>query len=431
MNVRAIIYRSLLGIEKEKKYSSAVIENTLNKTEFSDVDKRFFIQAILGIIEKKITIDFIIGKFSKIKVNKLDLSTLILLRMGTYEIIYLDKVPQSATVNETVSLASDYSSRSKNYINAVLRNICNNIDSITDYSKIAENNIRLSVEYSYDLSIVDSLIKDYGSLKTESILKSMNIHKPTTVRVNTNKISLTEFSLLYPSAENCHYSPFGFRIFDSAQLISALKKGHCFVQDESSQIAGIILDPKENDFIIDVCGAPGGKSFNASLISGCKSKIITFDIHEQKVKQIKSQSDHLGFKNIDSIVHNSETPVNEYLEKADKVICDVPCSGIGVIEKKPDIRNHNINTNSLPELQFTILSQSSKYLKPGGTLIYSTCTLKKAENDEVVKRFLDNNPNFYPDSFSCKDIISNNESITLFPDDYGFDGFFISKIKRK
>ncbi len=430
MNIRELVYKSLFSTEKDKKYSNIELSSKINANNLSGTDRAFFTSLFYGVTEKKITLDYFIKQYSSIPFSRLDLSAVILLRMGMYQILFMDKIPDSAAVNETVKIASRYSSRSKAFINAVLRKFSSEKNDLVYPNDVCNRIESLSVQYSIPTWICELWEKDYPG-NAENIIKELSLNRPITFRINSLKTDCDTIIAKYNNISKCEYSPYGIKLSKHTAVseFRPLINGECFVQDEASQIAGLVLSPSENQLIIDVCCAPGGKSFGAAMLTNDNAKIISCDIHENKLSLVKKEAEKLGIKSINVLTHNSTSAISEYVGKADRVICDVPCSGLGVIAKKSDIKYKDEKSiKDIDKIQYDILSASSKYLKNDGILLYSTCTLRKRENENVVEKFLNANPDFSLLPFEYGKIKSDSGMLTLFPNIYHTDGFFMAKI---
>lgn len=430
MNVRECAYKILTESERSEKYISIALDAFISSHSVTGEDKALLCALVYGVTERRISLDYIISAFSGRKVSSLDKEVLTLLRLGMYQILYLDKIPDSAASNETVKLASRYASRSKNFINALLRRLCREKNDLPYPTDTLE---RLSVTHSVPKELCLHFKKDYPE-RYEEIISLVNCRPRLTLTVNTLKTTREKLaSEIGDECEFCKNSEKGLRLtsnFPVSQL-QPLIDGRCFVQDEASQIAISALDAREGDTVVDVCSCPGGKAFFAAISMNDRGKIYCFDLHESKLSLIENQGKKLGLNILDVSCHDSSSPREDLIGKADKVICDLPCSGLGVIAKKPEIRYKSLSDLSeLDNIQRAILDASSKYVKVGGTLLYSTCTLRKAENEERVLAFVKENPDFELSPFSVGEISAENGFITLFPSENGTDGFFIAKLKR-
>ncbi len=443
-NARKICFDALLKTLEDNSYSNIVM-TSLMKKHYEEPRNRAFVCALYyGVIEREITLDYIISKFSKTKLNKIEKKVLVLLRMGVYQIIYMDKIPDSAAVNETVGLckkAGVYSARG--FVNGVLRNVAREKDVI-EYPPEGTDEF-LSVYYSCDIGKVKLIRKAYGYGICESYLKSSFGAPPLTVRTNTLKCDSKELISLLDK-ENITAEPFSgvenaVNITSGAEILfssRAYKSGLFHVEDAASQICCTVLGANEGDTVIDVCAAPGGKTATIAENMSNKGKIIACDIHNHKLKLIEQTAQRLGIDIITATLRDASSGNNLQGIKADRVLCDVPCSGFGIFRRKPELKTKPLeDLSSLYKLQYDILCKSAELVKKDGTLIYSTCTLNPKENIENAERFLKEHPGFRPQKLNLtKDIkrIIQNEpeyAVTLFPMSNNTDGFFISSFIKE
>ena len=426
-NVRRAALDILMRMEKEngEGYSNRLIDSAISKNSFEGADRALLSQIVSGVTERRITLDYVIGKFSKTPVEKLDTDARCLLRMGIYQLRYLDRIPSHAAVNETVNLAR---SRSRGFINAILRSYLR-----ADSLKLPEkpDDLRLSVAYSAPRELAARLISLFGVAESEKILASYLSIPSLTLRVNTLRTTRDELiAKLEAEGFECTptmTSPYGIRVIGQG-LPTAISEGLAFVQDESSQMTSLVLDPKAGDELLDACACPGGKSFSAALMMGNEGRVTSRDLHASKLPLISSGAEKLGISIIRTEERDSSIPSPE---KYTKIICDVPCSGLGVAAKKTEIKYRPLEKNaSLPELQYSILCAVAQSLEVGGTLVYSTCTIIPEENGEVVDRFLKSHEGFEAVPFTVGALEAPEGKLTLLPSSE-HDGFFISKITRK
>lgn len=439
VNLRNIVLEMLLQVNKGEK-SHVALKSTVDKNVSLDKHQRSFITRLFqGTLERRIEIDFIINQFSKTPVNKMKPVIREILRMGVYQIKYMDNVPVSAVCNEGVKLAEKRKFRNlKGFVNGVLRNIARNIEKI-EYPK--EQKERLSVIYSVPKWIIEKWTKEYGISKTEEMLEGLYKPKATSVRCNTSKATVEEIvkSLEYQgtTVEKSKLYDKALKIsgYDKLENLDVFKAGMITVQDESSMMVGIAANPKEKDYIIDVCAAPGGKSLHVSELLNGTGTVEARDLTEYKIGLIEENVARVGNENIITKVSDATVLDKEAIEKADIVIADLPCSGLGVIGNKSDIK-YNVTQNQideLVELQRKILKQVSKYVKQGGKLLYSTCTVNRQENDSNVKWIQDNLPfklqslnGIVPEQLKCE-----KGCLQIYPGQYGMDGFFVSLFIRE
>jgi 16S rRNA (cytosine967-C5)-methyltransferase len=347
----------------------------------------------------------------------------------------MDSVPNFAAVNETVDLARNRGERS--FINGVLRAAVRLGDALPMPDEKKNYRRYMSVKYSFPIELVKHFDSLVGRDRCEKILSYYNERHGTDIFINSLKISPKEYKLrlseervAFTENEVCEAS---VRIEGSVspERFLGFSEGYFLVQDRSSTMSAVVLGLKAGESMIDTCAAPGGKSIVSAIMSGDSARIHALDIHENKLSLIDSSLARLGIASVDCRANDAEQPMEEYIGKIDKVLCDVPCSGLGVLSKKPDLRYKDMSTlDTLPSLQYSILSASAKYLKTGGTLVYSTCTLNPKENEEVVGRFISENSEYSLVDFEVEKHKSCNGMFTLYPDLHNSDGFFIAKIVR-
>ncbi len=433
---RQTAFSILLKIEKDKAYSNIALDSAVRELSLDSTDCAFISRLVYGVTERKITLDFVISQFLNQPIKKLKAEVLVILRIGTYQILYMDKIPDSAAVNESVTLAkNNKSSYASGVVNAVLRKVSLERESVF---KSLSGDERLSVLYSAPIDLVRFLKHHYNEENAEEILKSALNKKEITIRVNTLKTTQNEL-IEALKAENISTEITNLKdalIINTKGAVyelDAYKKGLFYVEDVSSQLCVKELDLKDNFKFIDICSAPGGKSFTAAQYMNNSGKIYSCDIHKHRVELIKSGAERLGIKNIIPTV-NDATIFNEEFIDADCVLCDVPCSGLGIIGKKPEIKYKSLDEiKELIPIQKEILSTASKYVKKGGTLIYSTCSINPNENRKICDWFLKENEDFYsvkvsPETERC---IDEGDYLTLLPHINNCDGFFIAKFIKK
>ena len=427
MTAREIVLELLLKAEKSNQYSNIALDNALKQTELSSADKGLVSAIFYGVIERRITLDYQIKALSSRELKDIDTKTLNAIRIGLYQLIYLDRIPAHAAINESVSLCSK---KSAGFANAILRSFLRKgVITLPDPNNSLEY---MSVAYSVDIPLVSKLISIYGYEETEKFLTAINHTPLTTLRTNTLLIEKNKLMEKIPSSISTLNAPNGLLVHGSVRELYGFEEGMFFVQDEASQICIEALNAKEGELIMDICSCPGSKSFGAAINMGNKGEIFSFDLHENKLSLVINGAKRLKIDIIKTSACDGRHFLSEFENKADRIICDVPCSGFGVLAKKPELRYKNPDeSNALPKIQSDILDNACKYLKSGGTLIYSTCTVFPEENEQNINAFLSRHSDFYLEEWQVGNIFAQSGMITLLPHIHNTDGFFIAKIKKK
>lgn len=444
MTPRIAAYETLLLCEKERQFSNIAVNNGITKHALNGRDRDLYTLLVYGVIEKKLTLDYLIRQYTEKSLTRLDKPVVIILRLSLYQILYCDKIPESAAVSEGVKLASRFAARTKGYINAILRRACREKPSLPDGDESAS----LAIRYSVSEEICKRIVQQYPT-RYHEILAACNHVPALCFQVNTRYGSPANFIRNHQfAAVEMPPLPYAVKMQKKLSLsgVDFLENGEAFVQDAASQLAALVLDPEPDMTVLDVCSCPGGKSFAAANrmldkagqdINRVTGSILSCDIHPNKLSLVKKGADRLGYSYIDTLCHDACEVLPNLKNRVSRVICDVPCSGLGVIAKKPEIRYKDPQEmDALPELQYRILEISSQYLTSDGILVYSTCTINQNENEAVVKRFLQENPAFELaplqtlSNIPWENAIVSTGMITLLPCDFS-DGFFIAKIKRK
>lgn len=430
---RNIALNCLYKIDEENGYSNIVLDEYLNKyrEKLNSKDINLISEIVYGTITWKLTIDTILQKYSKVKLKKMSCWVLNILRMGAYQIIFLDKIPKSAAVNESVNLTKKYAFKSSSLVNAILRKL-EKVD-YEELKNIQDEKERISKVYSMPQWLVEELLKEYSLQTVEKICKYSNEKPKTTIRINKLKTIKKNF-LEELEKNNIEYEETKLENFIHIKNVKNIgeldlfKQGLFTVQDMGAGKISLVLAPNKNDVVFDACSAPGGKTTHLAEIMENEGEIVACDIHTHRLKLVEENSSRLGINIIKTKLHDATDYVKEYEEKFDKVLLDVPCLGIGVIKRKPDIKwQRNIeDIEEITKIQLEILSKCSKYLKIGGELVYSTCSILKSENQGLINKWLE-----------MKDYkgIQNKEKYKLIDEekilpDENTDGFFICKIKR-
>lgn len=448
VNEREICLEILMEVTEQGEYIHRILKAVLDKYAYLEKRERSFIARVAeGTIEYTLQLDVVINRYSKTKTNKMKPLIRNLLRMSVYQILYMDAVPNSAVCNEAVKIAVRHKFHGlKGFVNGVLRTISREAEEITFK--------QLSEKYSMPQWIVNLWQEQYGETVAEQILKTFLEKKKLYIRCNLTNCTMEQLKeSLIKDAVQIQQAPYieeALEVsgFDMLYRLEAFQKGYFQVQDISSMFVAYAAEPKEGDIVLDVCAAPGGKSLHvADLLKGT-GLVEARDLTEYKAELIEENIERAGFTNIRSVVWDALEFDEEWEEKADIVIADLPCSGLGVIGKKPDIKYKTMpeQIDELQKLQRSILDIVYKYAKPGGTIIYSTCTIAAKENEENVQWFLENYPVEAVSLEACKGFqelfkeskeklenvsdIQEKAHIQLLPGIHKTDGFFIAKFKR-
>lgn len=445
-NTRELAVLMLLEIAEKNKYSHLIIRDVQNKYNYMEGrDKAFLKRITEGTLERMIQIDYILDQFSKVPVSKMKPFIRNLLRMSVYQLIFMDTVPDSAVCNEAVKLAGKKGFRTlQGFVNGVLRNISREKQKIRYPDRETDSALYLSITYSMPLWLTEKFLADRGMEKTEKILQSFLESAPVTIRLKES-ISTREKEALMGKItesgaviEQHPYEPYAFCIekAEGIENLPGFSEGFFMVQDVSSMLVCEAAAIKADDYIIDVCAAPGGKALHAADKLKNTGLISARDLTENKVNLIRDNIDRMKADNVAVRIHDAALIRDEDREKADIVFADLPCSGLGIIGKKADIKYHvtEKSLTELQELQRKILSVVWQYVKPGGILIYSTCTVNPGENEENVKWFLEQFP-FRLQSLSPflpKELAEEGENgmLQLLPGIHKSDGFFLARLQR-
>lgn len=435
----------LMKVDKKEALSHIAIGETLEKYQFSDKkDRAFFTRLCQGTLERQLTIDYVINQYSKMKVSKLKPLVRSLLRMGVYQILYMDQIPDSAACNECVKLAKKRGfSRLSGFVNGVLRTVSRQKQNIAFPSREKDFVKYLSVSYSMPEWIVRHFLSAYTEQETERMVRSFLEPKKTTLSwmesngsreellssLEKDGITVRDGELLSEALYISHY--------DFLKRLTSFREGRFIVQDESSMLAGKIADVREGQNILDMCSAPGGKALYMADKLHQTGRVLARDLTEYKVELLEENIKRTGFHNIKSQVWDARIMDEKLRESMDVVLCDVPCSGLGIMGKKNDIK-YNLEEkilNELTSLQREILKTAVSYVKPGGVLIFSTCTINPKENEENF-RWLADQPGFEPVDITpllpghLRIETSKEGYIQLLPGIHPCDGFFIGKLRR-
>lgn len=442
---REVALKTLYRINNEGAYSNIALDEEISKNvqKLNAKDIGLISEIVYGVITWKLTIDEIIKKYSKIRLKKISPWILDILRLSIYQIVFLDKIPKSAAVNEGVNLAKRYGHRSSSgFANAILRKV--EKQDYEDFKNIKDEKERLSKQYSMPLWIIEELMGEGLELeKIEEICISSNIRPKVSIRINTLKTNKEELKHILEN-ENIKATDGilkDFLVLDKAKNIEKLesfKNGLFTVQDEAAGLTSLILDPKKGESILDACSSPGGKTTYIAQLVENEGQIIAFDIHEHRTRLVEQNAKRLGVNIIETKVQDASKFEEKYVNKFDKILLDVPCLGIGVLKRKPDIKwqKKKEDVKEISEIQYKILENCTKYLKPKGELVYSTCSILKEENEDLIEKFLQKNKEFKLKKIEnieeefFKKYLKNEQFLQVYQNKKT-DGFFICKLLKK
>ncbi len=441
---RTAVYEALLHVDVEEGYSNIVLDKTLRAHGLQGRDASFASALFYGVLERRITLDWVLRQFSKTPLEKLSPPVLEILRTALYQILYMDKVPASAAVNEAVNCAKadKKAAKAAGFVNGVLRSIlrdngAHRFPPEEDGSLLAQ-----SVRYSCPEWIIKLWRHAYGEQITEGLLESLCCRPPMYIRVNTLRTDMQKLCTVLENfdvkAERVSGVPDALMLKETGSIaeLPAYKEGLFHVQDLSSQTVCGLLGAKPGERVMDVCAAPGGKSFTIAQHMENRGELLSFDLYKKKVGLIRQGAQRLGLTVIRADVRDAANP-SKKLEAAQRVLCDAPCSGLGILRRKPEIRYKSEESiRGLPEIQREILNASAQLVRPGGVLLYSTCTLNPEENSGTASRFLMDHPEFEPAALELPPWVKRalkepEHEITFLPHIHGTDGFFAALFRRK
>ncbi len=442
-NIREIVLKELLKSDKNEQYVNLTLKR--NEKEHSKEDIAFMTRLFYGVLERKITLDYILDRHLKTGMHKLPKEVAWALRMGVYQLYYMDKVPSHAAVFETVELIKKRYKKLAPLVNGVLRSV-EREDKEALFQKLEQEDRYqyLSVKYAVNEPMIKHWMEQFGEYFTESLCESFFQDKDMYLRLNFLKKPKEEILKELKEA-GIEYADSGMEesvLVRDIHDISSLKpyqEGLIYIQGQSSTLAAKILDPKEGEHILDACSAPGGKTTHMAELMRNKGSIEAWDFHESRIQLVHENCKRLGVTIVKTKVMDAAWHKAEYDKKFDKVLLDVPCSNMGILGKRPDMKWKIMpkEVYNLSKLQYNILHTCANYVKQGGILVYSTCSIEPEENEEVVKRFLEANKEFVLEKIDLKTIPESfrigqeKDYLKLYPHIHGTEGFFIAKIKRR
>ena len=441
MDAREAAMLALNACQRQGGWSDGALKKQLAAAELSGRDAALATQLCFGVLQNQMLLDFYLSKFSNIPLKRMEGKVVQTLRLGAYQMLFLTRIPHSAAVNSAVTLVKTHckNPRAAGMVNGILRSMersLQNMPVIPQGDPVAY----LSTLYSHPEWLVKEFILSLGEEETAQLLAADNSQPPTAVMVNTTRTTAEELKAMleadhveaepHPWLENCLLL---HRTGDLERL-EAFQQGLFYVQDPASRMAVLAAGAKPGMKVLDCCAAPGGKSFAAAIAMENQGEIVSCDLHPHKKKLIQAGADRLGLTIISPKTADGKVFRPEWENAFDLVLVDAPCSGLGVIRKKPDIRYKDpAPLADLPAVQLDILRNAARYVKPGGTLMYSTCTLLYRENGEVVETLLAENKAYKAETFTLPGPVGpvQSGSVTLWPHRHGTDGFFISKMRRE
>ncbi len=421
---REVAWQVLNRCDASEQYSNIALDIAIKRADLKDSDRGLLTALVYGTIERRITLDASIEHLAARGTKELPQEVRNLLRMGIYQMAFLDRIPDHAAVNETVALAPK---KYRGFVNAILRAFVRNGKQLSYPNRDTDPMGYLSVRYSFCPEICDTFVASFGLVRTEELFAAFEKEPPLTVRVNTLQTSRAALIERWRAdglrVEETAESEHGIRVLDKIPVTAlyGFEEGLFFVQDEASQLCVKVLDVSKGMRVLDACACPGSKSFGAAMDLQNTGSVTSCDLHKNKLSLVTSGAERLGITNLLVMEQDARVRREEWVGAFDRVLCDVPCSGFGVFAKKPELRYKNpAESERLPKIQADILDNASAYVKTGGKLVYSTCTLLPDENERNVAAFLERN-----DGFSLL------EQRTLTPDRDGTDGFFYAVLIKR
>ncbi|OON95216.1 MAG: 16S rRNA (cytosine(967)-C(5))-methyltransferase [Epulopiscium sp. Nele67-Bin005] len=441
-NARETIVDLLTTIEKEETYMQLLLKKELDNIKKED--RGFITEVVYGTVKHQLKLDYFINHVSKTPVKKMKPFIKHLMRMSAYQLIFLDKIPASATINEAVKLVKKRKMHNlSGFVNGVLRNLERQKDEISLPDVNTHKIEHFSIKYSMPSWLIEMWLEMYGTEEMEKICTAFNERAEVCIRINKNQISKNELILelqnegiecsdgiIFPE-DNLYLK----KTYNIGNLNSFLE-GKWTPQDESASLVSHLLNPQKGDKILDMCAAPGGKSTHIAELSNDECEIISADLYPHKTELIQKNADRLNLKSIKIIVNNGINFNKSWEDSFERILLDVPCSGLGVIKRKPDMRYHKTPEDilAISEVQKQLVNNAVRYLKAGGTLLYSTCTLSKIENEDMVKYILNLGLKLDPITDDVPDLvkpyIKEENHIQILPYIAKTDGFFIARFKK-
>lgn len=448
ISARAMALEILYLVDHDEAYSNLALNSVLEKHRPEKQDRGFTTELVYGTLRNRNTLDWVLGRFLKKPISGLTPWIRNILRAGVYQIMFMDKVPESAAVNESVNLARRYGHKgTAGLVNGVLRNIVRSLSEISYPDREKDPVQHIAVKYSHPAWLVKRWLEEFGFDETVELCKANNEIPPNAVRTNTLRLSREELKKRLEEevvqAVEGRLAPETLLLegFKSVGSIAAHREGLFLVQDESSTLVGHALKPAPGSLVIDACSAPGGKTTHLAQLMGDSGRIVACDIHAHKLDLVRENAGRLGITIIEPVLLDAVRLHEKFAGQADFILVDAPCSGLGVLRRRPEIRwrKEPGQIRELRDLQLKILDSAAQCLKPGGALVYSTCTVTEEENTGVIKEILNRRPELKPESLAdyLPEGLAGMPGLTTIPDGYvqflphrhGTDGFFISRFR--
>lgn len=438
-NAREVAMKTLVACQRQGAWSDGYLKKAARDGGLDRRDAALATRMCFGVLQNRMLLDWHLSRYSTLSLEKMDVHMLQNLRLALYQILMMDKIPDSAAVNEAVNLTRKYvrNPRAAGMANGILRSILRERDSLPD-PRGEDWEETLSIRYSHPLWLVREFAARLGGEETERLLRADNEQPPTMAQINTLRGSVEEVRASLEEqgvqADPHPWLPDCLMLSGTGDMerLDAFRKGQFYVQDAAAKLSVLAASPRAGDRVLDCCAAPGGKSFAAAIAMDNRGEVRSCDIHPHKINLMEAGRDRLGLDIMGAELQNGTRLREEWRSAFDVVITDVPCSGLGIIRKKPDIRYKDpAPLEGLPRVQREILRNCASYVRPGGTLLYSTCTLLERENETVVEEFLRDCTEFELTAFTLPGVGRCDGMLTLWPHIHGTDGFFIAKLTRK
>ena len=439
MDAREVSLLALNDCQRQGGWSDAILKKRLAAAGLDSRDGALATQLCFGVLQNRMLLDFYLSHFSNLPLKRMEGRVVEALRLGAYQMLFLDKIPHSAAVNASVELTRKHckNPRAAGMVNGILRNMERNLDSLPTIPQ-KDPVSYLSTVYSHPEWLVRELLTALGSEETAKLLAANNGQAPMTAMVNRTRTTVQDL-IQSLEGEGVQARPHPWLAdclilskTGNLERLAAFQKGLFYIQDPASKLAALALDPRPDMRVLDCCAAPGGKSFAAAIQMEGRGEVVSCDLHPHKKKLIQAGAARLGLENITPNTADGKAFRPEWEGAFDRVLVDAPCSGLGVIRKKPDIRYKDpTQLAGLPRVQSAILENAARYVKPGGILLYATCTVLPEENGAVTADFLSNRPEFHLEPFRLPGLEGENDgSLTLWPQRHGTDGFYICRMRR-